>query len=594
MHPWTTPKGRANRPSAEPKTLTLSHDVWTAPQRCGIVIWLGRLGIRWRRRRLWQLLFQDRSYNFQGCLRRAVIQLIVTCACTGVTLQNSRASMRLLRLDNDNGDEFSLVEFVGNDVPPYAILSHTWGANDSEVFHSDLVEGTGQKKTGYQKLQSCGVQTRKKGLEYFWVDTCCIDKTSSAELSESINSMYRWYQEAELCFTYLEDVPPGLSMHKWSAANVRWFSRGWTLQELLASREVEFYANDWSFICTKSEQRRLLSQITGIQERALACHAVGKFSIAQKMSWASSRVTTRPEDIAYCLLGLFNVNMPLLYGEGARNAFTRLQQVIMQDSDDQSLFAWSKPDADCGDLHGLLADSPTDFASSGGIVPVRDLQSSSPHSVTSSGLKITLSMIPITKGGTLEDGRSAACFHVAYLNCVYADDPFKVATVYLRRETKEGDQYARYNLDTITYAPLSDRDKCFCETLYVRSDTKARVAMTPDLCMPLGPQSARPWHREQSEYRCEVTEVQPQEFVWQRQKSQHFSLVIVIAAWIGMCACIYAWSFAVFSLADRLGIVSFVPIVLMPTTLGMFIAWGRYFLFPRPGRPRGREYAEIV
>ncbi|KAF3005632.1 hypothetical protein E8E13_003065 [Curvularia kusanoi] len=303
--------------------------------------------------------------------------------------------MRLLQIDNEAGDAFSLVEFIGDDVPPYAILSHTWSQTGGEVSYRDFVEGTGVSKMGYDKIRACGVHTAKKGLRYFWVDTCCIDKTSSAELSEAINSMFRWYQKAAICFAYLDDVPPGLSISEWQAANIRWFSRGWTLQELVAPSEVEFYASDWTFVGTKSEDCSSLSKITKIHMRALRGWDLEQFSIAQRMSWASSRKTTRSEDVAYCLLGLFDVNMPLLYGEGGTKAFVRLQEKIMRGSDDQSLFAWNRRDTQAHHVHGLLAQSPVYFESAGNIVALERSKISVPYSVTNSGLRISLMMAPM-------------------------------------------------------------------------------------------------------------------------------------------------------------------------------------------------------
>ncbi|KAH7064401.1 heterokaryon incompatibility protein-domain-containing protein [Paraphoma chrysanthemicola] len=245
--------------------------------------------------------------------------------------------MRLLQLKDNY--EVPFVNFIGDEIPPYAILSHTWGPNDSEVSYEDIVGGVGKNKAGYKKIVSCGRLALTNKLEYFWVDTCAIDKSSSAELSEAINSMYRWYRNARICFAYLEDVRPGQDISTWSTTTVRWFSRGWTLQELVASPNLQFFASDWTLLGSKSSYCEQLASITGIHAQALIDKPIESFSIAQRMSWASSRSTTRPEDIAYCLLGLFDVNMPLLYGEGAQKAFLRLQEGIMKDSDDQSLFA---------------------------------------------------------------------------------------------------------------------------------------------------------------------------------------------------------------------------------------------------------------
>jgi len=146
--------------------------------------------------------------------------------------------MRLLHA-NDDGS-FSLTSFTGNNIPIYAILSHTWEADEHEFVFQDQKDGTGRNKRGYRKVQFCSQQAQKDNLRYFWVDSCCIDQSSSAELSTAINSMFRWYRNAAKCYVYLTDV--STSEHSqspdlpWKAAfsGSRWFKRGWTLQELLA------------------------------------------------------------------------------------------------------------------------------------------------------------------------------------------------------------------------------------------------------------------------------------------------------------------------------------------------------------------------
>ena len=154
--------------------------------------------------------------------------------------------MRLLKLNSNGG--FLLETFRGT-IPPYAILSHTWGGDDDEVTFKDIMDGVGENKAGYQKLVFCGGQAKSDGLSYFWVDTCCIDKSNTTELSKAINSMFRWYQNAERCYAYLSDV--SLRTQTGQATDVelessfrnsRWFKRGWTLQELLAPKIVEFYS----------------------------------------------------------------------------------------------------------------------------------------------------------------------------------------------------------------------------------------------------------------------------------------------------------------------------------------------------------------
>lgn len=245
--------------------------------------------------------------------------------------------MRLLRTR-----DLTLVEYF-NDYPQYAILSHTW--TDEEVTFHDMIHGRANTKKGYQKILSCVQQALRDGYDYVWIDTCCIDKSSSAELSEAINSMYQWYKQSQVCYAYLSDVkyaPMAVVEQENSLfRRSRWFTRGWTLQELLAPREVRFYSADWTFMGTSKGDRtsKLLAAITGIQEAHLSGEHLSRVNIAKRMSWASKRSTTRVEDMAYCLLGIFEVNMPLLYGEGER-AFLRLQEEIMKSSEDRSIFAW--------------------------------------------------------------------------------------------------------------------------------------------------------------------------------------------------------------------------------------------------------------
>lgn len=241
--------------------------------------------------------------------------------------------MRLLQIAEDG--KLSLVTFIGKDVPPYAILSHTWGPAEEEVSFADFADGNSCNKIGMKKIRSCARQTQEDGLKHFWVDTCCINKDSSAELSEAINSMYAWYRHADVCYAYLSDVH-----EKQHFGQSRWFGRGWTLQELLAPADVIFFDANWSTIGFKSSLKSRLSKITGIDSAALHDGtALSKFSVAERMSWASTRQTTRVEDEAYCLLGLFDINMPLIYGEG-RKAFLRLQEELLTRFDDASIFAY--------------------------------------------------------------------------------------------------------------------------------------------------------------------------------------------------------------------------------------------------------------
>lgn len=292
--------------------------------------------------------------------------------------------MRLL-----NALTLQFQEFFDTQVPKYGILSHRWGPG--EVSYQSFINGSTTNSAGHNKiLHSCS-WALAEGLEYIWIDTCCIDKTSSAELTEAINSMYNWYQKSSICVAYLNDVSPGLAsdqeqLHE-ALRKSEWFDRGWTLQELLAPRFVKFVDQEWNHIGSKEDLAAIIMDITCIHTRFLHdADLVQEASIAARMSWASKRKTTRREDMAYCLLGIFNVNMPLLYGEGDK-AFFRLQQQIIEYSDDESIFAWTS-DQEVG---GMIADSPRWFAGSKDIMAfsVRP-EERVPYKWTNKGLELQL------------------------------------------------------------------------------------------------------------------------------------------------------------------------------------------------------------
>jgi hypothetical protein len=240
--------------------------------------------------------------------------------------------MRLLSANSDGS--FSLTNFFGKPSPSYAILSHTWEADDEEVTFHDLTNALGSGKRGYRKIQFCSEQAKKDGLQYFWVDSCCIDKSSSAELTESINSMFRWYKNAAKCYVYLSDVSTRKrscsSELLWEPAfkQSRWFTRGWTLQELLAPESVEFFSRDGEPLGTKKSLEQQIHETTGIAIKALQGHHLSQFSYDDRKSWAANRKTKFAEDEAYCLLGIFNINLSLIYGEGKESAFRRLHAEI--------------------------------------------------------------------------------------------------------------------------------------------------------------------------------------------------------------------------------------------------------------------------
>jgi hypothetical protein len=307
----------------------------------------------------------------------------------------------------------------GTPVPgTYAILSHCWG--DEEVtfrdWHNPFKLAT--KKKGYTKIKGACAEALAQGHDYLWCDSNCIDKSSSAELSEAINSMFDWYRNASVCLAYLEDVSvqENCTEQEFRSrfCSSRWFTRGWTLQELLAPEEVHFYSKDWQFLGTRTTLAEDITQATGIARHFLV-HEPGpvtlldtshvirdkldQASVAVRMSWLSRRTTTRLEDMAYCMLGIFDINMPLLYGEGQK-AFQRLQEEIIRVSNDMSIFCWHWDDLYVPEGWGsILAPSPYVFKVSGRYTEMLepDLGETTPYSLTNAGVSIRLRTVPAGK-----------------------------------------------------------------------------------------------------------------------------------------------------------------------------------------------------
>ncbi|CRK39644.1 hypothetical protein BN1723_015559 [Verticillium longisporum] len=261
-------------------------------------------------------------------------------------------------------DDLTLHCFFGS-IPKYSILSHTWEAE--EITHQEMLNPTDEvrRKAGYQKIHACAAESRKLGYSYTWVDTCCIDKSSSAELSEAINSMFSWYRDSE---------------------------------EVLAPANVKFYAADWTAMGTKKENVSILSKFLSIKSYFLKFANIEKANIATKMSWAAHRETTRLEDMAYCLMGLFDINIPLLYGKGSK-AFLRLQEEIIKVDDGMSIFLWKASGDEHQTLRGPLARSPrefshvsTDRAAWSGISSL-----GTPFAMTNKGLKLHAPLAPIDR-----------------------------------------------------------------------------------------------------------------------------------------------------------------------------------------------------
>ena len=390
--------------------------------------------------------------------------------------------MRLLRTDIYNKgriklvlEEFSggssqhLAQYQGKDAdsnvprlatqnaaqrtPPYAILSHTWG--NGEVLFSDIDRDAVSAQEGFQKIRYTTDQARRDGYDYVWIDTCCINKNSSAELSEAINSMYAWYQGAARCYAYLADVPANVDTAAQNAefARCRWFTRGWCLQELLAPTDLVFYSSQWDLIGDKEYLRDSILKITNIDvDILIGARPLESASVAKRMSWAAFRQTTRVEDLAYCLMGLFSVNMPMLYGEGSK-AFHRLQEEIMKHSDDQSIFAWSDPDAPTDGYHGLLADSPAAFARSGDMFGYDDWEERSPYDMTNRGLRIDFHLT-----------RCGPDLYAAALNCPTISNYEGFLAIFLKRLATGDRQFARVKCQS--FGALDSRGSL--ETVFVR------------------------------------------------------------------------------------------------------------------------------
>ncbi|KAG2417117.1 hypothetical protein HFD88_008335 [Aspergillus terreus] len=320
--------------------------------------------------------------------------------------------MRLLNTTQQRSGGFETKEFFDDALPDYAILSHTWG--EEEVSYQDLKNGDYANMKAYAKIKECCSISRSSNIAWVWIDTCCIDKTSSAELAEAINSMYRWYQGAKVCYVFLDDVPAR------PFPESRWFTRGWTLQELIAPDTVVFLNEDWEEIGTRDTLQYDISETTGIPLTILSgAEELGAFSVAQRMSWASGRQTSRIEDRAYSLMGIFGINMPLIYGEGTK-AFIRLQEEIIRTLEDYTIFAWK----DENSHGGLLAPSPDAFADSAGFVRAYHPAFATRETWTLSnrGVQLRLPFMGIGPGK----------LGLAALNCTKAGKETQFLAIYLR------------------------------------------------------------------------------------------------------------------------------------------------------------------
>ena len=339
-----------------------------------------------------------------------------------------------------NTKTIQLEEFFGDQIPDYAILSHTWVAPKDEVTFQDMSSGQYEHKLGFTKIQYLCQQASGDHLSWAWCDTCCINKDSSAELSEAINSMFQWYQNAKFCYAYVSDVPSSgpddnnLGILRSSVSEQfqksRWFRRGWTLQELLAPKEVIFFAKDWTCIGRKHTLYNIIRTVTGINRGALEWPwTISSYSIATRISWAAKRETSWPEDRAYSLLGILGVHMPLLYGE-AQNAFQRLQTELIKISDDETLFAHSGPN--------ILAENPDAFISWNECYELPRSSQQKPYSITNMGLSIEIPLILNRKhpGDYGSRPSSFKCFGI--LNCHHGHDYKHFLAIPLLETSLEG------------------------------------------------------------------------------------------------------------------------------------------------------------
>ena len=249
--------------------------------------------------------------------------------------------MRLLKREGP-GDFRLTPKLSDRNIPPYAILSHTWGCD--EVTFEDLEQGIAGSRVGYQKIIFCGEQAAGDKLQYFWVDTCCIKKSSDAELTSSLNSMFRWYRNASKCYVYLSDVSACIEDSQRAVAFRKsgWFTRGWTLPELLAPESVEFFSKEGVLLGSKVSLKEYISDITRIPVQALLGN-IRTYSPQERISWVNGRETEEDEDIVYCLLGICDVTMPIIYGEREEKALRRLQQEIssLQRNKDKGEESWT-------------------------------------------------------------------------------------------------------------------------------------------------------------------------------------------------------------------------------------------------------------
>ncbi|KAM3539974.1 hypothetical protein ARSEF1564_007087 [Beauveria bassiana] len=394
-------------------------------------------------------------------------------------------------------------------LPPHAVLSHTWLESDSkgvkEVIYQDmknsflsLKHGT-LKPHGWSKLTSFCDRAREDGWEWAWMDTCCIDKTSTGDTQEAINAMFRWYRDAAVCYAHLADVCLGASADPTGSspeydrndlgsrlARSRWFTRGWTLQELVAPRHLRFVDCDWKHIGTRENWAREIEWTCDIGTGQLVNFEpenTRSSSLAMRLSWASRRETTVEEGETYCLLGIFGISMPLVYGEGRTLAFTRFQHELIRNYDDDSIFAWAGGTYICNplgnDRHGTY--SPVLAPSIRCFQHASNFQSASnSFYMTNRGLRITGQLGKIEPFRGAERADSPKNIYFLLLNSRDVDDepPYKHRIGIALRRNGDGD-YQRI-VKNIIYTPMGNEATIHERLTISKSFTLSELDTLPD------------------------------------------------------------------------------------------------------------------
>ncbi|KAG1841937.1 heterokaryon incompatibility protein-domain-containing protein [Suillus subalutaceus] len=346
-------------------------------------------------------------------------------------------------------------------IPQYAILSHQW--RDGEVQFPDIDQPHARNMPGYSKIEGCCIQANEDGYRYVWIDTCCINKSSSSELSKAINSMFMWYKKAQICYAYLDDVSRCDTLTE-EFSNSQWFQKRVDSPGAHCPQQCRIFSRNWEEIGSKSSFTPLIKKITGIDCDVLLMNYLEEVSVATRMSWAAGRQTTRVEDRAYSLLGLFGVYMPTIYGEGEK-AFVRLQIEIMKSSNDQSIFAWKSHREHTS---GLLASSPDDFAESRDVVripsdsfssifPSSTLSIRHQYSVTNRGVNIHL------------PARRMGDHYQVALSCCHRAQNFHPIGLCLHPVQGQTEQFLRFQPNILDDAVEESSEFTFQE-LYVQED----------------------------------------------------------------------------------------------------------------------------